>query len=69
LVVEVWGTGSERGEAGEYHHCETFRRSRSGGRSGGTLDRSEEFVFGWWISIAIMDTHYFVGSLSFYPET
>jgi hypothetical protein len=34
-VVEA----SVRGEEGEYHHCESLRRSRSGGRRGGSFDQ------------------------------
>jgi hypothetical protein len=30
-----------RGEAGEYHHWESLRRSNSGGRSGGSLDHTD----------------------------
>jgi hypothetical protein len=69
LVVDVWGTGSERGEDGEYHHWDTFRRSRRGGRRGGSLDRSDGFVVGWYISVARMSTHDIVWSFSFYSET
>jgi hypothetical protein len=39
-----------RGEAGEYHHWESLRRSNSGGRSGGSLDHTDVSASGWDVS-------------------
>jgi hypothetical protein len=41
LVVDVCGTGRERGEAGEYHHCDNLSSSKRGGRRGGNFDRRD----------------------------
>jgi hypothetical protein len=44
FVPEVWGTGSDRGEEGEYHHCDNLRRSKRGGSSGGNLESKPVLV-------------------------
>lgn len=41
FVADVCGTGRDRGEAGEYHHCDSLRRSSRGGSSGGSLDTQD----------------------------
>jgi hypothetical protein len=46
LVLEVWGIGSDRGEDGEYHHCDSLSKRRRGGRRGGNFESNVGFVVG-----------------------
>lgn len=46
FVADVCGTGRDRGEAGEYHHCDSLSSNSRGGKRGGSLDIREALVFG-----------------------
>lgn len=46
-MVEVCGIGSDRGEEGEYHHCDSLSKRSRGGKRGGNFENRVGFVGGY----------------------